>query len=518
MTNLSRNHLSRFALVSVALIVALPTRFASAQGCQGDILANGIVDGADLGAMLSYWGPRTADPFSVASDIDGNGSVDGADLGALLASWGYCPATISSVSPSQGCMLGGTAITITGTWIGSVTSMTVGGLPCSGVTVDSPTSVRATVPAGAAGAADVAVTTLGGTTVSASAFTYRDMVVSAISPNGGSPAGGTAVAITGECLGDVTAVTVGQSPASAITVVNASTVTAVTPPGSLGAANVVLSGVKGSTTVPGGFTYRSPWVPSWAILVEAEPDPAVVKEPLFRAAIVATGLAWRVRDAGTQMEMLLIPPGTFQIGCIMGPCFSSELPVHQVTLTGAFYIGRYEVTQSQWAAKMGSNPSWFQGQSDSASRPVEMVSWNGIQAYLGATGMRLPTEAEWEYACRAGTQTRFYNGSNDDATLTSLAWYEPNAGNRTHAVGRKAANAFGLHDMLGNVWEWVSDWLGAYPSSAQTNPTGPVSGSSRVFRGGSWINDAGNTRSSYRSSEFPSNKYNLLGFRVARNP
>jgi formylglycine-generating enzyme required for sulfatase activity len=496
---------SRIALVALALAAALPGRFAIAQSCQGDVVPNGIVNGADLGTMLSYWGPRTADPFSVASDIDGNGTVDGADLGALLASWGYCPATISSVSPSQGCLLGGTEITITGTWLGSVASVTVGGVPCLGVTVDSPTSVRATVPAGASGAAALAVTTLGGTTMSASAFTYRDPVVSAISPSAGASAGGTAFTIIGECLGHVTAVSVGASPASAVTVVSASTITAVTPPGPLGAADVVVSGGKGSITVPGGFSYLS--IPSWATLVEARPDPAVVTNPELRTAIEATGLAWRVRDTGTQLEMLLIPPGTFQMGCVMRsnafPCFSWELPVRQVTLTNAFYLGRYEVTQAQWQATGGSNPSYFQGYSDSASRPVERVSWNDIQWYLGATGMRLPTEAEWEYACRAGTQTPFYNGSTNDFTVATLAWYRGNSGSQTHAVGGKAANDFGLHDMLGNVYEWVSDW---YDSS------------SKVHRGGGWNVETDIVRSSGRTADVPSHANWFIGFRVARNP
>ena len=512
---------SRIALVALALAVELPGQLAAAQGCQGDLVPNGAVNGADLGVLLSYWGPRTADPFSIASDIDGDGAVDGADLGTLLANWGYCPATISSVSPAQGCLLGGAEVTITGTWLGSVASVTVGGVPCSGVTVNSPTSVRATVPAGASGAADVAVTTLGGTTVSASAFTYREMVVSAIAPSVGPPEGGTVISIIGECLGNVTAVSIGGAPASAVNVVNASRVTAATPPRPIGAASVVVSGGKVSVTLPGGFTYKI-LVPSWATLVEAEPDPAVVTNPALRAAIAATGLAWRVRDTATQIEMLLVPPGTFQMGCtIMSNqygCPSWEYPVHQVTLTNAFYLGRYEVTQSQWVAKMGSNPSYFQGQSDSASRPVEQVSWNTIQSYLSATSMRLPTEAEWEYACRAGTQTPFYNGSTDDSTVGALAWYSLNSGSQTHAVGGKAANAFGLHDMLGNVWEWVNDWYDTYPSSAETNPTGPVSATSRVIRGGGWANVTNGVRSSYRGDVTPGYSDRYVGFRVARTP
>jgi formylglycine-generating enzyme required for sulfatase activity len=263
-------------------------------------------------------------------------------------------------------------------------------------------------------------------------------------------------------------------------------------------------------------------VPSWATLLEAFPDPAVVWDANLRAAITATGLAWRVKDTATQIEMVLIPPGSFQMGCIMRSnqyeCYPVELPVHQVTLTNAFYIGRYEVTQSQWVAKMGSNPSFFQGQPDSASRPVERVSWNTIQGYLGSTGLRLPTEAEWEYACRAGTLTPFYNGSTDDSTVGALAWYSLNANSRTHAVGGKQANGFGLYDMLGNVFEWVNDGYDAYPSSAQTNPTGPVSSSFRMVRGGSWYPGPQSVRSSNRSQTTPNSAGNELGFRVARNP
>ena len=264
-------------------------------------------------------------------------------------------------------------------------------------------------------------------------------------------------------------------------------------------------------------------VPSWATLVEARPDAAVVTNAALRSAITATGLAWRVRDTATQVEMMLIPPGTFQMGCIWGStayaCSGDELPLHSVTLTKAFYLGRYELTQAQWTAKMGSNPSFFQGSSDSATRPVEEVSWNTIQSYLSATGFRLPTEAEWEYACRAGTQTPFYNGSQDDNTVGNLAWYYSNSGNQTHAVGGKQANGFGLYDMLGNVWEWVNDWYDTYPSSAQTDPTGPVSAATRVIRGGSCYYTTVYARSSTRFEPSPGSiTGNDFGFRVARTP
>ena len=274
-----------------------------------------------------------------------------------------------------------------------------------------------------------------------------------------------------------------------------------------------------------GWGACPPAVPAWATLIEALPDPSVVTDQALRAAITASGLAWRVRDSGTGIEMLLVPPGSFQMGCIMGSnqygCYSIEQPVHQVTLTSAFYLGRYEVTQAQWTARMGSNPSFFQASSgypDSGSRPVERVSWNTIQGYLSATGLRLPTEAEWEYACRAGTQTPFYNGSMDDNTVGALAWYAPNSGSQTHAVGGKAANGFGLHDVLGNVSEWVNDWYGTYQSGTQTDPSGPASGSVRLSRGGAWNFDTFWVRSTSRDGVTPSDVYNFVGFRVARNP
>jgi formylglycine-generating enzyme required for sulfatase activity len=296
--------------------------------------------------------------------------------------------------------------------------------------------------------------------------------------------------------------------------------------GQMGLADLDGSGVVNGADLGmmlGAWGQCSVRLPSWATLVEAIPDPAVVTDATLRAAITASGLAWRVRDTATQMDMLLIPEGTFVMGCTASnqyECYSPENPTHSVTLTQAFYMGRYEVTQSQWVAKMGSNPSGFDEQSDSAIRPVEGMSWNNIQNYLSATGMRLPSEAEWEYACRAGTTTAFHNGSSDDNTVGSIAWYAENSGNQTHAVGGKAANALGLYDMSGNVWEWVNDWYGStyYSVSPSTNPLGPVSGTSRVFRGGSWDTVTNGVRSSYRGNDSPVTTYDAVGFRVARAP
>jgi formylglycine-generating enzyme required for sulfatase activity len=189
---------------------------------------------------------------------------------------------------------------------------------------------------------------------------------------------------------------------------------------------------------------------------------------------------------GITMEFVPIPAGSF----LMGSGNGGVIPVHKVTITKSFYITKYEVTQEQWEAIMGSNPSNSKG----AKNPVEMVSWKDCQGFLArlkdrAPGMevRLPTEAEWEYACRAGSRTDFCYG-NDALKLSDYAWF---SGETSHPVGEKKANTWGLHDMHGNVWEWCSDWVGTYDSTAETDPVGPASGEARVRRGGAFCNEPG---------------------------
>ena len=271
--------------------------------------------------------------------------------------------------------------------------------------------------------------------------------------------------------------------------------------------------------------------PTWATVLEWAPDAAVVTNDTMRNAITASGFPWRVLDNSSNIEMLLVPAGTFTMGCSASTqyaCGSYESPTHPVILY-AFYIGRYEVTQAQWTAKMGSNPSDFSGYSDSPSRPVERVSWNtiasGSTSFMSLTGLRFPTEAEWEYACRAGTTTAFHsypaqpNGFNDDTLLSNIAWFYPAAGGQTHAVGGKLANGLGLHDMAGNVWEWCQDWSGPYSSASVSNPTGPTTGTARLVRGGGVGLNSIDCRASLRHNYAPSASfYNIIGFRVARNP
>ena len=192
-----------------------------------------------------------------------------------------------------------------------------------------------------------------------------------------------------------------------------------------------------------------------------------------------------------------------------------EKPVHRVTLTNDYYIGKYEVTQALWQAVMGSNPSNFKGD----ALPVEQVSWNDCQDFISKlnamTGkrFRLPTEAEWEYAARGGKKSRGYQYSGSK-TLGDVAWYDGNSGSKTHAVGTKQPNELGIYDMAGNVWEWCQDWYGSYSSSSQTNPTGAVSGSGRVNRGGSRDSVARVCRSSYRTSNSPGFRISILGLRL----
>ncbi len=314
--------------------------------------------------------------------------------------------------------------------------------------------------------------------------------------------------------------------------------------GAWGPCNGCLADLDGSGAVDAadlatilGF-WGSPCVQlPWATVLEASPDPAVVTSAALRDAIVATGYPWRVRDNASQIEMLLIPQGSFDMGCSASDdynCMSWENPVHAVTLTQPFYVGRYEVTQAEWTSTMGSNPSWWtaaHGYPGPDTRPVEMVSWNMIQGFLSATGLRLLTEAEWEYAYRAGTTTAFHsgpgfpNGTNDDSLVATIAWYymgpcPPTGQCQTHAVGGKAPNGFGLHDMSGNVAEWVSDWYSPtyFASSPSSDPTGPESGTYRSVRGGSWFDYTQSQRSSDRGSVLPATKYSILGFRVARTP
>ncbi|MGD0900448.1 MAG: formylglycine-generating enzyme family protein, partial [Thermoguttaceae bacterium] len=210
---------------------------------------------------------------------------------------------------------------------------------------------------------------------------------------------------------------------------------------------------------------------------------------------------------GMKMDLVLIPAGSFIMGDQKGD--ADEKPLHKVTITKPFYLGKHLVTQEQWQAVMGDNPSWFKGPKD----PVENVAWDDCQAFLGKLNARfrrphpnplpagegeflLPTEAQWEYACRAGSTTKWCFG-DDGRQFAANTWYGDNSGGKTHPVGERRPNAWGLYDVHGNVWEWCRDWYDEdyYGQSPGDDPSGPASGSYRASRGGSWANTAADCRS-----------------------
>ena len=223
------------------------------------------------------------------------------------------------------------------------------------------------------------------------------------------------------------------------------------------------------------------------------------------------------------LEFVLIEPGTFEMGSPAGEAGREDgETLHRVTLRHPYYLGKYEVTQGQWEAVMGENPSWF---SDCGRTcPVELVLWEEVQAFIaelnrreGVSVYRLPTEAEWEYAARGGRKSRGYIYAGSD-TLNAVGWYDDNSGGQSRSVGQKGPNELGLYDMSGNVWEWVQDWYGDYPRGSVTDPRGPSSGPSRVIRGGSWNYGVRECRVAIRGMPVSGYRLGNLGFRLARTP
>jgi formylglycine-generating enzyme required for sulfatase activity len=221
------------------------------------------------------------------------------------------------------------------------------------------------------------------------------------------------------------------------------------------------------------------------------------------------------------MEFELIKAGTFVMGALLikEEALESEAPRHLVNISKSFYLGKYEVTQEQWETVMGTNPSLRKGK----NLPVEYVSWFDALEFIeklnlreNTNAYRLPTEAEWEYAARGGTNDAYFFG-NDQSELKDYAWYEDNSEWRTHEVGQKKPNRLGLFDIYGNVREWVSDRYGNgyYKINQDKDPQGPEEGEFRATRGCSWIGDAWNCRSASREPYLPHQRFNYMGFRLA---
>jgi formylglycine-generating enzyme required for sulfatase activity/mono/diheme cytochrome c family protein len=259
---------------------------------------------------------------------------------------------------------------------------------------------------------------------------------------------------------------------------------------------------------------------SWAGVLEQRPDPKVVTDARHRAAIEKTGLPWRVIDRASGIEMVLVPAGSYlRGGAANDPeADGDEKPAHQVSITRPFYLGRTEVTNAQYRKVAPQHDAGsFRGQSfNGDAQPAVRVSWNDAKAFCDRFRLRLPTEAEWELACRAGTSTP------RPGDVDALAIYANTSGNCTHPVGETRPNPWGLYDMLGNAWEWCWDWYDSneYPRQrTRTNdPIAFATGPNRVLRGGSWHDKAKSLRSSSRGSLTPEKRDGGVGFRVARNP
>ena len=237
--------------------------------------------------------------------------------------------------------------------------------------------------------------------------------------------------------------------------------------------------------------------------------------PAPAAAVSPSGITYR--DPVTGMDFILIKGGCFSMGDDDGD--REERPVHEVCVDD-FYLGRYEVTQGQWKAVKGRNPS---SNDKSEMNPVEDLSWNDAQEFIkelnqkAGRAFRLPTEAEWEYAARSGGRKEKWSGTNNESELEAYAWFEKNSSRNTHPVGQKRPNALGLYDMTGNVWEWVGDWYDSsyYGESPKNNPSGPGRGSDRVFRGGSYEDGAKDLRTTKREKKSNRRSDDTLGFRLA---
>jgi sulfatase modifying factor 1 len=269
-------------------------------------------------------------------------------------------------------------------------------------------------------------------------------------------------------------------------------------------------------------------VSSWAKVLRVDPDPSVVTDAEARSKIVASGWPWRVEDKASGIVLLLVPAGEFVMGSPESEGYRSNSEIyrrdsgerqHRRRITKPFYLGETEVAQYSWQKVMGNNPSQF----EDPRNPVEEVSWDDIQSFLQKTGLSLPSEAQWEYACRAGTTTAFSFGqrlssaqANYDGNYPYGSGHKGEFRQRTTAVGSLGKNPWGFSDMHGNVWEWCADsYQQHYPDDGATEwPAG--AGPSRVLRGGSWADHAVYCRAAQRNNDQPSRRSGFLGFRAAR--
>ena len=409
------------------------------------------------------------------ADFDGNGEVNGADLTVMLVSWGACKGCSADIV-RDGLVDGSDLASFLILW----------GEAC-----------------------------------------VKDPVVKSIEPATAPRWGGVDVVITGSNL-ENSSVMFGTTFGS-VRSASDTQIIVTAPPLDPGVTDGIVSKSdgSGSTTVDGAFTVTATLAPEWATVVEEFPDPKVVTDPAVLEAIEASGLPWRVLAGnnglqGEPIPMVLIPSGSFIRGCgqpaLSASCPPDAIPALAIDMP-AFYIGETEIKQSHFTSRWLPNNSSNQGSSPgaTASHPIENLFPWFQDFFLTMTSCRLPTEAEWEYAYRAGTQTAFYTGFNDPTAPTLPGWFcGPCA---TQPVAQLAPNGFGLYDMGGNVAEWCNDWYGNYASGPQTDPSGPASGLKKVVRNGSWKSGAAAVRSSERSPADPQTGYSdTVGLRVVKDP
>jgi formylglycine-generating enzyme required for sulfatase activity len=453
-------------------VVRCQTPSQPSRGLLSQRFARLLLAGAVLAAPSVAYAQSACD-----ADLDANGEVNGADLTVVLVSWGPC----------KGC----------------------------GADIDND---------GTVGGSDLAsLLILWGETC------VQGPIIKSISPNTAPRWGGIDVVITGSNL-ENSSVMFGTTFGS-VRSASDTQIIVTAPPLDPGVTDVIVSKSdgSGSTTVDGAFTVTATLAPDWATVVEELPDPKVVTDPAVLAAIESSGLPWRVLAGnnglqGEPIPMVLIPSGTFIRGCgqpaLNASCPTDAIPALAIDMP-AFYIGETEIKQSHFTSRWLPNFSYNQGKTPgaTASHPIESVYPWVRSFFFSMVNCRLPTEAEWEYAYRAGTQTAFYTGSDDPTAPPLPGWFcGPCA---SQPVAQLAPNGFGLYDMAGNVAEEVSDWYQAdyYTTSAGNSydPQGPASGAAKVVRGGSWNTTDLTEASAYMRATTDTTIPGALGFRVAKS-